>query len=75
MNCFLKHVIEAKMEQTRRRGRILQQLLDKRKENRRYRKLKDEVLSRALRSIRVGRGHGYVVRQTAVWCWTSSSAI
>jgi len=65
-NCLLKHVIEGKIEQTRRRGRRLQQLLDKRKEKRRYRKLTEEALSRALRSICLGRVHGYVVRQTVL---------
>jgi len=42
-NCLLKHVIEEKIEQTRRQGRRLQQLLDERKERRRYRKLTDEA--------------------------------
>jgi len=37
--------------------------------------LTEEELSRALRSIRLCRGHGYIVRQTAVWWWTISSAI
>jgi hypothetical protein len=49
----LKHVIEGKIEQTRRRGRRLQQLLDKRKEKRGYRKLTEVALCGAFASAEV----------------------
>jgi hypothetical protein len=68
-NCLLKHVIEGKLEgmieMTERRGRRHKQLLDDLKENRRYWKLKEEVLNRTLWRTRFGRGYGPVVRQTA----------
>jgi hypothetical protein len=67
-NCLLKHVIEGKLEgrieMTGRRGRRRKQLLDGRKEKRRYWKLKKEVLYRTLWRNRFGRGYGPVVRQT-----------
>jgi hypothetical protein len=51
-NCFLKHVIEGKLEgrmkMTGRRGRRRNQLLDDLKEKRRYRKLKEEALDCAV---------------------------
>ena len=40
-NCLLKHVIERRIEDTRKRGRRRKQLLDDIKEKRRYWKLKD----------------------------------
>jgi hypothetical protein len=68
-NCFLKHVIEGKLEgrieMTGRRGRRRKPLLDDFKEKRRYWKLKEEALDRTLWRNRFGRGYGPVVRQTA----------
>jgi hypothetical protein len=51
-NYLLKHVIEGKLERTiqvtGRRGRRRKQLLDDRKENKGYCKLKEEALDRIL---------------------------
>jgi hypothetical protein len=67
-NCFLKHVIEGKLERrietTGRRGRTRKQLLDDLKEQKRYWKLKEEALDRTLWRTRFGGGYGPVVRQT-----------
>jgi hypothetical protein len=67
-NCFLKHVIEGKLEGrieiTERRGRKRKQLLDDIKERRGTCKLKQEALDRTLWRTRFGRGYGAVVRQT-----------
>jgi hypothetical protein len=67
-NCLLKHVIEGKLEERiemkGRRGRRRKQLLDYVKEKRRYWKLNEEALDRALWRTRFGRGYGSVVRQT-----------
>jgi hypothetical protein len=49
---------------TGRRGRIRKQLVDDLKEKRRYWKLKEEALDRALWRTRFGRIYGPVVRQT-----------
>jgi hypothetical protein len=69
-NCFLKHVIEGKiegMEVTGRRGRRLKQLLDDLTDRIGYYKSKEEVLDRTVWRIRFGRVYGPVVRQTADW--------
>jgi hypothetical protein len=67
-NCFLKHLIEGKIEErlevTRRRGRRRNQILDKRKETSEYWELKKEALDRTLWRTRYGRFHRSVVRQT-----------
>jgi hypothetical protein len=67
-NCFLKYMIEGKLEgrieMTRIRGRRSKQLLDDLKEERRYWKLKEEALDRTVWRTRFGRGYGPVVRQT-----------
>jgi len=47
-NCLLKHEIEGKVEKTGRQGKIFKQLRDYLKESRRYWKLKEEALDRAL---------------------------
>jgi hypothetical protein len=64
-NCLLKHVIEGKLEWSiemmGRRGRRRKQLLDDRKEKRRYWKLKEEALDRTLWRTRFGWGYGPVV--------------
>jgi hypothetical protein len=67
-NCLLKHVIEGKLEErtemTGRRGRRRKQVLDDLQEKRRYWKLIEEALDRAMWRTRFGRGYGPVVRQT-----------
>jgi hypothetical protein len=67
-NCFLKHVfegkLEGKLEMTGGRGRRLKQLLDDLNEKRRYWKLKEKPLDRALWRTCFGRGYGPVVRLT-----------
>ena len=64
-NCFLKRVIErkieGKVEGTGIRGRRLKQLVDGLKENRRC-KLKDETLNLTLERNRFGRGYRPLVR-------------
>jgi hypothetical protein len=66
-NCFLKHVIEGKLEGRievmGRRERRHKQLLDDLKEKRGYRKLKEEALDRTVWKTRLGRAYGPVVRQ------------
>jgi hypothetical protein len=66
-NCLLKHVIEGKIEGkvTGRRGRRGKQLLDELEERRGCSKLKEEALDRTVWRIRLGRGFGPIVRQTA----------
>jgi hypothetical protein len=67
VNCFLKHVIEGKIEgklEVRgRRGGKCKQLLDDLKETREYCKLKEEALDHTLWRTGFGRGVGPVVRQ------------
>jgi hypothetical protein len=66
-NSLLKHVIEGKIEVeikgTKIRRRRRKQLPYNRKENRRYRNLKDEVLDGTLWRTHFGRGYGHVSRQ------------
>jgi hypothetical protein len=67
-NCFLKRVIEGKIqggiEVTEIQGRRRRKLLDVLKERRRYSHLKEEALDRTIWRARFGRGFGPVVRQT-----------
>jgi len=65
--CPLKHVIEGKIEGTRRRGRRRKQLLDGLTETRRCWKLKTEVLDRTVWRSWFGRGCGPFARQTSEW--------
>jgi len=62
-NCILKHFVEGKtegrIEVTERRGIRSKQLLDDRKENRGYWRLKEEALDHTVWR----RGYGPVVRQ------------
>jgi hypothetical protein len=58
-------MLEGRMEMTGRRERRRMQLLDDLKGKRRYWKLKEEALDRALWRTRFGKGYGPVVRQTA----------
>jgi len=51
---------------TGRRGIRRKQLLDGLKKKRGYCKLKEEALIRTIWRVCFGRGHGLVVRQTAV---------
>jgi len=66
-NCFLKQVIEGKIEGylkvTRRRGRRRKKLLDDLKDRRGYSHLKKEALDRTMWRNRFGRGFGPVVRK------------
>jgi hypothetical protein len=68
-NCLLKQVIEGKInrqiEETRRRGRRRGKLLDDLKDRRGYCHLKEEALDRTVWKAGFGRGFGPVVRQTA----------
>jgi hypothetical protein len=61
-NCHLKHVteekIEGRIEDTGRRGRRRQDLMDEVKEIRRYWKLKDKALDRTLPRARFGIVYG-----------------
>jgi hypothetical protein len=70
-NCFLKQVIEGKIEERRevtgKRGRRCKQLLDDLKEKTGYWKLKEEALHCALWRRCFGRGYGPFLRQTAKW--------
>jgi hypothetical protein len=70
-NCLLKHVIEGKIEGTigvmERRGRKHTPLVDKLKQTREYRKLKEEALNRTLWRNGFGRGCGPAAGQTAEW--------
>jgi hypothetical protein len=63
-NYLLKHIIEGKISQTKRRGRRRKQLLDELKEARRYWKLKEEAQDHTLLRTQFGRGYGPVTRQT-----------
>ena len=68
-NCLLQRVIEGKIngviEVTGRRGRKRGKLLDDLKERRGYSHLKEEALDRTVWRARFGRGIGTVVRQTS----------
>jgi hypothetical protein len=68
-NCFLKYVIEGKVERRIemkvRQGRRRKQLLDDRKKTRGCCILKQQALDRTLWRTRCGRGYGSVERQTA----------
>jgi len=70
-NWLLKQVIEGKIkgriEVTERQRRRRKHLLYDRKENRGYRKLRNEALDRSLRRTRFGRGYGPVVWQKKEW--------
>jgi hypothetical protein len=62
-NCLLKHIIDGKIRETRRRGRRCKQLLNELKEARRYWKMKEEAQDRTLWRTQFGRGYGPVARQ------------
>ena len=68
-NCLLQRVIEGKekggIKVRGRRGRRRRKLLDELKERRGYCNLKEEALDRTMWRVRLGRGFGPVVRQTA----------
>jgi len=65
-NCVLKHVIEGNVDVTGRRGRRHKQLLDYRKETRRYWKLKELALDRTVWEAGFGRDYGPVARHVMV---------
>ena len=66
-NCFLRHVIKGKIEETTevtgRRGRRCKKLLDDLKESRGYSKLKEQTLDGTVWRTRYGRGYGPFARQ------------
>ena len=62
-NCFLKGVIEGRVEGTGRRGRRHKQLLDDVKETTRYWKLKEDALYRTVWRSRFGSGSEPVARE------------
>jgi len=70
-NCLLQRVIEGKIkggiEVIGRRGRRRGKLLDDLKERRGDSHLKEEALDRTMWRARFGRGFGPVVRQTTKW--------
>jgi hypothetical protein len=65
-NCFLKRVIERKLEGmgSGSEGRRGKQLLNDLKVKSRYWKLKEEAMYRPLQKTRFERGYGPVVRKT-----------
>jgi len=75
-NCFLKHVIERKLEPRREvtvRRRIRgKQLLDELKEKRVYWKLEEEALDRTVRRSGYGRECRPFVRQTTELRYTET---
>jgi hypothetical protein len=68
INCLLHRVIEGKIQEgievTERQGRRRGKLLDDLKERRRYSHLKEEALDLTMWRARFGRGFGPVVRRT-----------
>jgi hypothetical protein len=63
-NCFLSHINEGKIIETRRQGTRCKQLLNDLKEARRYWKLKEEAQDRTFWRTQFGKGYGPVARQT-----------
>jgi hypothetical protein len=61
-NCRLKHVIEGNIKEAERRERRRKQLPGDLKRKRRYWKLKEKALYRALWGTRLERGYGPFVR-------------
>jgi len=57
MECFVKHVIEGKLEGMGRRGRRSKQLLEDRKEMRRYWNFKEAALYHILWITHFGTGY------------------
>jgi uncharacterized protein (UPF0335 family) len=68
-NCFLKRVIEGKLEgeieKTRRQEKRRKQILDDIKEMRKYRNFKEEALACTVWRTRFGVGCGPVIMQTS----------
>jgi hypothetical protein len=58
--------LQGRIEMSGRRGRRRKQLLDDRKEKRRYWKLKEEALDGTLWRTRFGSGYEPVIRQTTI---------
>jgi len=65
--CFLKHVIEGKVEVTGRLGRRRKRLLDDLKERRRYRTLRGETLGSTLLITHFRGDYRPVVRRSKWW--------
>jgi len=66
-NFLLKHVTEGKIEGTRRRGRIHEQLLADSKDRKRCHNLEEWALDRTVWRTRYGRVYRPIVRRT--WWW------
>jgi len=65
-NCLLKHVIEGKIEWRGRRRRRRKQLVDETTERKRYWKLKEEALDRAVWKPWLRKGYGSAAIQTTL---------
>jgi hypothetical protein len=63
-NCFIRPVVEGKIEGNGRQGSRRKQLLDEHKGKRRYLHLKEEALDCTLWRTRFGRCYGTVARKT-----------
>jgi hypothetical protein len=61
-NCFIKHVIDGKVEEMRRQRRRSKQLLNDLKETTRYWKLQEEALDRSMLGTHVEKGCGLLYR-------------
>jgi hypothetical protein len=64
LNCFVRQVIEGKMEEEKRRGRRCKPILDGLSEESSSWYLKEKALDCAVWRTRFGRGYGPVARQT-----------
>jgi len=63
-NCFIKHVFDGKVEETRRQGGRSKQLLNDLKETTRYWKLKEEALYRTMWGTYVENAVEYFYKPT-----------
>jgi hypothetical protein len=66
-NWLLQHIIELKIDGTKRQGKRRKQLLDGLKAKSKWRKLKEKALDRTRRGSRFGRGYVRVARRTTEW--------
>jgi hypothetical protein len=63
-NCFLKQVIEGKIERTKRRGRRCKQLVEDLQEMKRYWNLKKKAVDCTHWRTHFGRVYACLIRQT-----------
>ena len=63
-NCFIRQVIEGKMEEKKRRGRRRKQILDGLKEESISWKMEEKALDCTFWRTRCGRGYEPIARQT-----------